>query len=286
MIIRRAYTLFHVWGIPIRAHITLLAILPVLLSNFNILMSAALAVCVFGSITLHELGHCFVAMRKGCRVREILLMPIGGAAQLEAIPRRPLDEFLMAVAGPLVSLTLFALSFALLHVTPDGSFAFISPSTVVLGMTSINLALVLFNLLPAFPMDGGRVLRALLSIRIGRLRATYIASRLGRYAAMLFAFIGLFVRAIPFFGGITIVIPWYQGILLVVIAVFIYKAAEQEYRLVRLQELGSEPLFGFGWMPPPAPPTSPGGPEDVGEVVIGPPPYARGHVERTTIHPT
>lgn len=284
MIIRWAYTLFHVWGIPIRAHITLLVIVPVLLSNFNILMSAALAICAFGSIVLHELGHCFVAMRKGCRIREILLMPIGGAAQMEAIPRRPRDEFLMAVAGPLVSLTLSALSFALLYIMPKADFRYFSPPTVVSVMAVVNLALVLFNLLPAFPMDGGRVLRALLSTRIGRLRATYIASRLGRYAALLFAFTGFFVRTIPLFGGIPI--PLYQGFLLVVIAVFIYKAAEQEYQLVRLQELGSEPLFGFGWMPPPAPPAPPAGAGEAGEVIIGPPPYARGRVERTTIHPT
>jgi len=277
-----AYRIATVWGIPIKIHVSLIILLGVLALGMvaggldAIVTLLVLETGVFTSIALHELGHSLVAIRKGCRVREITLMFLGGAAQMESIPRRPLDEFQMAIAGPVVSFSL-AIAFWL-----AGSYLPLEFSEWPVPFTRtaavrcnigqfigvVNVGLGLFNLLPAFPMDGGRVLRAMLSPRMGRLRATFVASWLGKIFAALFALKGVWG-----FPG---------GLILVALGVFLYVAADREYRAVRYQETlqwpGSGPWAPFFIPGPPRPP------KDAGDqVIVGPPPYEKGPPRRTEL---
>jgi Zn-dependent protease len=271
-----SYKIAQVWGIPIRVHISLvLLILYLAFQGWRagretgnplvyvgwVLLALAL---VFLSVALHELGHSFVAIRKGCKVREITLMFIGGAAQMERIPRRPRDELLMALAGPAVSLVLGALGYltgTYFERAGQGNLGFLLRDLV----GTLNFFLAGFNLLPAFPMDGGRVLRALRTPRVGRLRATFDAARIGKIFAFLFGIYG-------FLTG-----RW----LLVFIAFFVYSSADREYRAVRQEEAArrgdTHPWagLGFGSREPP--------PEDV--VDVGPSPYREDSDQASEIRP-
>jgi Zn-dependent protease len=229
--IKRSYLLTRVMGIPVRVHITLVILLIILGFSYG-LFGLLYAVALFASVALHELGHSWVAIRKGCRVREIMLLPIGGVAKMDSIPSRPMDEFLVAAAGPLTSFIL-AVFFNWL-----GGFAFL-----FLSLRNVNLMLCLFNLLPSFPMDGGRIFRAFMTPRLGRLKATALAARIGRIMSVIGGIIGLFKG--EFF--------------LVLIAIFIYQAAGAEYRAVYLQQM-SQDWFMTG---------------QPADVEVSPPPYAR-----------
>jgi Zn-dependent protease len=164
---------------------------------------------VFGSVLLHELGHALMARRYGIATRRIVLLPIGGVAQLEGQPRTPRQELAIALAGPGVN---FVIAAALLFV---GAVIGFPAGFGLLGSLMVaNVLLGAFNLLPAFPMDGGRVLRALLATRVGGHRATEIAARVGRVAAVLFGVVGLFTSPI-----------------LLLVAVFVWFAAGAERKL-------------------------------------------------------
>ncbi|MEE9382435.1 MAG: site-2 protease family protein [Nannocystaceae bacterium] len=170
---------------------------------------------VFGIVVLHELGHALTARRYGIRTRHIVLLPIGGVAQLERIPEQPRQELAIAVAGPAVNAAL-AVGFAGLAIAVHGPDAlWVDPTresaSSLVTFAWINVMLGVFNLLPAFPMDGGRVLRALLAMRIDRGRATRAAAAIGQILAVGIGFVG--VVSNPF---------------LVVIAVFIWIGANQE----------------------------------------------------------
>jgi len=220
-----SYQIGKISGIPIRVHMTLLIILPIFALDFarvlgphSFFWGLIAAAGLFASVALHELGHSIVALNKGYGVREILLLPIGGIAQLESIPRNPRDEFQVAIAGPLVSLALAGTGW---FVAPLLAGAHLIHAAGVFSLLAmINLMLVLFNLLPSFPMDGGRIFRAWLTPRIGRLNATRIAAKTGRFMAIVFGIIGLI----------------HFNIFLIIIAFFIYQAAGAEYRMVRIQE--------------------------------------------------
>ena len=259
-----SYRIATVWGIPIRLHISLLVLVAYVSLRamftggpLGILLALVGAVCVFTSIALHELGHSFVARRKGCKVRDITLMFIGGAAQMERIPSRPMDEFQMAIAGPLVSLML---GMALFFGGGQLGTAWPLAGALVTLIGKFNFWIAGFNLIPAFPMDGGRVLRALLTPRKGRLRATFIAARIGRILAIVGGIYGFMHRPILWF--------------LVVIAFFIYAAAGREYDLVAMQDRARR----MGFAPP-------DGDEEEDLVTISPPPYAKGPVSKTRVHP-
>lgn len=177
---------------------------------------------VFACVLAHEFGHVLTARRYGINTRDITLLPIGGVANIERMPDRPGQELVIAIAGPAVNvviaivlIVLFGLSF-----TPE-RIADIEQGRLdfVTRLASVNIALVLFNLLPAFPMDGGRVLRALLAMRLGRLRATRIAAMIGQIVAFGLGFIGLFGSP-----------------LLIFIAIFIFIAATGERQLVEIGE--------------------------------------------------
>jgi len=183
------------------------------------LMGIGLILAVFGCVVLHELGHAFMARRFGIPTIDIVMYPIGGVARLKRMPREPKQEFLIAIAGPAVNLGLAGMLFLLTSLL-DASTALaaaMTPGGNVLTMLMwVNLGLVVFNLLPAFPMDGGRVLRAALASRMDYRNATHVASLIGQGMAFLFAVYGLFTGL------------W----TLPLVAVFVFMAARQEVQHV------------------------------------------------------
>jgi len=209
------------FGIPLKIHITFwLLLLFVALSSgkheglqggiHGVIFVSLLFTCV----VLHELGHSLVAQHLGITVRDIILLPIGGISQMERIPEEPMNELYISAIGPLVSLALALVFFILARLLGlntaipqvsllDGNF--------LVGLFWINLILGIFNLLPAFPMDGGRVLRALLALHMEYLQATHIAVTIGQACAIFFFFYGLFFNF------------W-----LALIGIFIYMGAEGE----------------------------------------------------------
>jgi stage IV sporulation protein FB len=240
-------------------HFTLLLFLPFFASELaprdghsGMFWGLVGAIALFTSVALHELGHSVAAIAKGYRVGDITLWPIGGVATLTQFPSRAMDEFIIAIAGPLVSLALGIIGLMAgpaLAAAGLGGAGFVT--TYVVGY--INIGLFLFNLIPAFPMDGGRILRAALTAPYGRLEATRKASSIGRFLAVVYGVYSLlngsFISAL--------------------IALFIYNAAGAEYRMVQLQEMRRwNPVFDIFGRPVAQP--SP----DI-EVEVSPPPYKR-----------
>jgi Zn-dependent protease len=267
--IRTEYTVARAFGVPIKVDLSLLVLALVLVWHAGSLAIGLLAAgLLLVSVTLHELGHTWMALQFGCRVRDITLLLLGGRATLLDMPREPWKEFLVALAGPFVSLLLWVGGWACgrwliagSEILPAAGTPLVIGGAVVFWLGLINKYLLLFNLLPAFPMDGGRVLRAILSQRVGRLRGTYIASRIGRLLA-----IGMGAFAV-----------YESRWMLLLIAVFVYQAAEQEYRLVQMEETRGFDPFRVFWTPEPPPV-----PQD--EVRVSPPPYERGRDRRSDLH--
>jgi len=191
----------RIFGIPIYLHWTFLILMVWLAmsqimegaSTSEALQGLAFPLAMFGCVVLHELGHAVAAQRFGVSTRDITLLPIGGVARLERMPEKPSEELVVALAGPLVNVVI-----ALLLYTAGTRVAFRSedPEMLVHGgmlgrLLLVNVFLVLFNLIPAFPMDGGRVLRSLLAMTIDYGKATRIAAGVGQFLAIVFAYIGL-----------------------------------------------------------------------------------------------
>jgi stage IV sporulation protein FB len=242
-------TLFKIWGIDMRVHWSFILIVvyyaylystvsanPLLGALYGILLILLLFTCV----TLHELGHALVAKYYKINVPHITLLPIGGVASLERSPDNPLQEFFIAIVGPLVNLALAAI------LSPIALFAYFSavdsgsiPATMesagrfvqqpgagnLFGnLVVTNLILALFNLLPAFPMDGGRILRALLAMAMPYIQATRIAVLIGRIMALVFALLGLgVIELFGIRGG---------NIFLLLIAFFVYVGGGAELESV------------------------------------------------------
>lgn len=225
----------RVFGIDVRVHWTFFLLLFYFAfvgyqgtgNLLGALATTGVIVALFVCVLLHEFGHSLVAQRLGIEIPDITLLPIGGVARLKTLPEKPMDEVKIAVAGPLVNVVLAPILFAigialgadpLTLGSPVGGFASVGRFFVYLGY--INVALVLFNMLPAFPMDGGRILRGLLASRLGAVRATDIASAVGQFFALGFLVLGLL-------GG---------DFILVLIAIFIFFGARTEARMVRQRE--------------------------------------------------
>jgi len=190
-------------------------------SIVSAMAGVAFILAVFLCVVLHEFGHALTARRYGIKTRDIILLPIGGVARLERLPTRPLQELWVALAGPAVNVAIAVGLFAWLELT--ASFEPLQTMTLTTGpvlerLMAVNLFLVAFNMIPAFPMDGGRVLRAILATRTEYSRATQIAASIGQGIAIVFGFIGLFYN--PF---------------LLFIALFVWIGAAQEASLAQMQ---------------------------------------------------
>ncbi len=187
------------------------------------LWAVAMICLLFICVILHELGHSVVALRYGVEVRSITLLPIGGVASMKSMPEEPRQELMIAVAGPLVNVLILAVLIPLKGF-PSWLDMPIIPTTLpemVDTMIRANIILVVFNMIPAFPMDGGRVLRALLAMFFSYTTATAWASGVGRVVAVLFVALGLYAPH-PF---------------LVLIGVFVFIGAESEARMVRVKDV-------------------------------------------------
>jgi len=228
-----AFTIATIRGIRIRLHFSFLLVLPLLawmfgrvflqaaeqagvpaggLAGTPLLWGLVVALGLFLAVLVHELSHAFVALHAGGKVRDITLLMIGGVTQMTEPPSRPLDEAVMALAGPVTSLLLGALLFGAWRAA-DGTASF-DVRFALFHLAQLNLLLGLFNLLPAFPMDGGRVVRSLLAGRMGAVRGTRFAAGLGKGFAVLFAAWGLAT----------------VNIFLLLIAWFVYAGADSEAR--------------------------------------------------------
>src|SRR5919198_4607970 len=212
-------------GTAIRIHITFLLFLVWIWAGSYVTGGAEAAwsglifmVLLFLCVLAHEFGHIFTARAFGVLTPDVTLLPIGGVARLERVPEEPGQEFLVAIAGPAVNIVIVLALMSLAGADMSGRhLAAVESSRVPMvdRLASVNLFLALFNMIPAFPMDGGRVLRALLAIRLGFTRATELAATIGQWFAFALGFIGLFSNP-----------------MLIFIAIFVYLAAASEAQLV------------------------------------------------------
>lgn len=224
-----------VLGITIRVHVLLLVLAGfVVLGSGQGVLNAVVLAMGFGIILLHELAHSVVAMRFGLRVVDITLWPLGGMARMSQMPESSRIESLVAIAGPALNFVLAAVGLPILLALPDSA----SPFAQQLAWSFVwgNLLLGGFNLLPAFPMDGGRVLRAFLGRNGNWVRGTEQAVVIGRAIGVM---LGLL-------GALLLVLGWVplQGILFILVAMFVWWAGAQELMAVRARH-GLDPLAAF-----------------------------------------
>lgn len=226
----QSFQLLSVAGIPIRVHITFIFILLLGAYQWGVpygwqgaVYGVILMILLFACVVLHELGHAVAARRFGVGTKQILLMPLGGLAVLEKLPPTPFAEFVVALAGPMVNVLIATLlwiggGFVLPQNALEQNFlSFVSDQTPTFAaaygwLLTTNVLLVVFNLIPAFPLDGGRVLRAILAAFLGQGRGTMWAARIGQTLAVLLGLLGLASF----------------NLALLLIGVFIYVSANQE----------------------------------------------------------
>ncbi len=231
-------------GIPVKIHWTFIIIILLIAYisyseklDFSESISLSLYVfCLFLCVVLHEYGHALAARKYGVQTKDIILSPIGGLARLNFIPEKPKQEFIIAIAGPMVNLLIATL--ILIGILLSGSYIIPDEESIAILMHPIgflqmifvlNLVLFFFNLIPAFPMDGGRILRALLSMRLDRLKATRIASFIGRVIAVIFIIVG----------------ATKQYYALLFIGFFVYVTAYKEYEYLKFKKKKEEELSLF-----------------------------------------
>ncbi len=219
--------LFRVRGILLSIHASFFLLLAWIayqgwgLDGWNgVLWSTGTLVAFFACVVLHEFGHSFTAMHFGIGVRRILLMPIGGMAEFDAIPRQPMREFLITLAGPAVNFGIAAVLWLAVGFPASAQYT-LTPLGLAHLLLHANLVMGCFNLLPAFPMDGGRIFRAILASRMPYLRATRIAATVGKVVCVAGIAYGL----------------WDAWWMLSILFAFIYFAGEVEYRAVRRREI-------------------------------------------------
>ena len=230
-----SFSIGKIAGTVIRVHVTFFLLLVwIWFMHYQIGGAAAaweglaFILAIFACVVAHEFGHITMARYFGIRTPDITLLPIGGLARLERMPEQPGQEFLIAIAGPLVNVVIAAVIFAALGGTgaieqmidvqdPRASF--------LMRLAGVNIFLVLFNMIPAFPMDGGRVLRALLATWLPWPRATQVAATIGQGLAFVFGFVGLFYSP-----------------LLIFIAIFVYLAASAEAQSAQIRDISNSVL--------------------------------------------
>jgi stage IV sporulation protein FB len=231
--VRWSFTIGRIAGTDVRVHATFLLL--VAWAAFASYRTAGpdaaiddtlFLLALFACVVLHEFGHILMARRFGVRTPDVILLPIGGVARLERIPDDPKQELLIALAGPAVTLAIAAVLFAAamllgLHYSPESVLA--SRQPFLLRLMAANIFLLLFNLLPVFPMDGGRAARALLARRLGLMRATRIAGGIGQFSAIVMGIVG-FMAGAP---------------LLMLIALFVYLGAGAETTAVETRLVGA-----------------------------------------------
>lgn len=228
----------RLFGIDIRVHFTFAFVLVWVAIEFGrygvrgAVFGTLAIVLLFACVAFHELGHSLVARRFGITVREIVLLPIGGVARMSREPDRPFHELLVAIAGPLVNVVIAVGLAAVLVARLDGALPTealwltemekLGTNALLFWLLAGNVGLALFNLLPAFPMDGGRVLRALLSFWLGKPRATVIAAGIGQVLALGIAALGFVGPGNP---------------VLILVGAFVFFGASQEKVASRAQEM-------------------------------------------------
>jgi Zn-dependent protease/CBS domain-containing protein len=230
---RWSFKVARIGGIEVRIHVTFLLLLAVFASFYGAQGGASGTVkivifflLIFLCVLLHELGHAFAAKAYGIRTVDITLLPIGGVARMERMPEKPAQELVVAIAGPLVNVVIAAALLFVLSVTGNLDFGEMLDPTrfnALWALLYTNVMMVVFNLIPAFPLDGGRVLRALLATRLSYERATQIAATVGQALALLMG-IWAFSK-----GPAS----------LALIAIFIYMGAESESSFVQMRHATS-----------------------------------------------
>jgi Zn-dependent protease/CBS domain-containing protein len=215
MKMKYSLSLGRVAGIQVFVHWTFLILIGyIVYSNLkqgmgtvDILWSILFILTLFACVTLHELGHALAARRYNIKTANITLLPIGGVAQLESMPEKPKEELVVALAGPMVNVVIAGLLFPLLSLSgglDDLDVTRFSHHNFLPSLMVVNIWLAVFNMIPAFPMDGGRVLRALLSFKFERHVATRIAASIGQLLAIGFVFVGFFSNPFLIFIGVFI----------------------------------------------------------------------------------
>jgi Zn-dependent protease/predicted transcriptional regulator len=226
-----------IFGIRLRIHLTFFLLLLFVFasvmaeSGFRAGILSALFICaIFACVVIHEVGHSLIARRFGKEPRSITLLPIGGMAEVEEMPKKPAQEIAISLIGPLINIVIAGVLFVVAGAKVGVSLPGLYPQSAeafVSGLIGVNIMLAVFNLLPAFPMDGGRVLRGLLAMKMDYVQATTWAANIGQAIATFFIFFGLFNN-------------WW----LALIGIFLYLGAGSEKQQVILQSLLAEVPIG------------------------------------------
>lgn len=222
---RWSFRIGRIAGIPVQCHVTFLLMVVWIAVSQGLftgqpgraLAAVALVLLVFLCVVLHELGHALAARRYGVRTRDITLLPIGGLARLERMPDKPSQELVVALAGPAVNVVIAAAMGLVLHGLSRPIVDLALQGSLLESLLAVNVWMIAFNMIPAFPMDGGRVLRSLLAMRMPFERATRIASGVGQFVALVFGAVGIFSH----------------NVLLMFIAFFVFLAAGEERTMVQ-----------------------------------------------------
>jgi len=238
----KAWQIGTFFGIPVKIHwsfgLFCLFIAYTIVSNdmktWQSVAYAMVVLTMFVCVVLHEYGHALTGRKFGVKTVDILVSPIGGLARMNKMPEKPLHEFYISIAGPLVNLVIGSFILLVFYLYNGkysldlNSFDLDKPTEFIRILAPINLTLFLFNLIPAFPMDGGRILRSLLASRIGKVKATRIASGVGKILAVCFIIFGIFD----------------EQVILALIGLFIFMMAGQEYDQTKIQAIISNTKVG------------------------------------------
>ena len=219
-----SFKLLKVFGIPIELHISFLFLILFIYTmaflNFIQIQVAVLITLLFVTVVIHELSHSYVALKYGVAIERIILLPIGGVSQMEEIPKNPIQELWISIAGPTANFVIAGIFYIILigvqNLVP------LVYSSFIYDFVLVNLVLGGFNMLPAFPMDGGRILRSVLAKRMNFIRATELSATIGKQLAIIMGIVGLLLLFNPF---------------LVLVALFVYIGADQEYKSTLISSL-------------------------------------------------